>query len=231
VELGAKKAGTAAEVVGRCDIVFSCLADPQSVKDVIFSAGGVLEKITASKGYVEMTGIDSTTSEDVAEAIGLKGGRYLEAQVNGGRSKAADGSLVVLAAGDRGLYEDCSSCFKAVSKSTFYLGKVGNASNMNLVLNSVSGVLLAGLTEGMALGESAGLKPDTFLEVLNQTGLNCSFVTDSVKAVIDGSPPSQQRLGHLQKDLHLTVGLSHHLEVPMPVTAAANEAFKRARKR
>ena len=29
-----------------------------------------------------MTSIDSDTSQDIAEAISLKGGRYLEAQVN-----------------------------------------------------------------------------------------------------------------------------------------------------
>ena len=33
------------------------------------------------QGYVEMTGMDSDTSQDIAEAISLKGGRYLEAQI------------------------------------------------------------------------------------------------------------------------------------------------------
>lgn len=33
------------------------------------------------KGYVEMTGVDPETSQDIAEQIISKGGRYLEAQV------------------------------------------------------------------------------------------------------------------------------------------------------
>lgn len=33
------------------------------------------------KGYVEMTSIDSETSQDIATSIIQKGGRYLEAQV------------------------------------------------------------------------------------------------------------------------------------------------------
>ena len=35
-----------------------------------------------------MTGIDSDTSQDIAEAISLKGGRYLEAQIQGSKTQA-----------------------------------------------------------------------------------------------------------------------------------------------
>ena len=59
-----------------------------------------------------MTGIDSDTSQDIAEAISLKGGRYLEAQIQGSKSQAQDGTLVILVAGDRSLFDDCQSCFQ-----------------------------------------------------------------------------------------------------------------------
>ena len=36
--------------------------------------------------------------------------------------------------GDRSLFDDCQSCFQAMGKNSFYLGEVGNATKMNLVL-------------------------------------------------------------------------------------------------
>uniref|UniRef100_A0A0E9Q8A1 Uncharacterized protein n=1 Tax=Anguilla anguilla TaxID=7936 RepID=A0A0E9Q8A1_ANGAN len=33
--------------------------------------------------------------------------------------------LVILAAGDRTVYEDCSSCFQAIGKTSFFLGEAG----------------------------------------------------------------------------------------------------------
>ncbi len=48
-----------------------------------------------------MTGIDADTSQDIAEGISLRGGRYIEAQVQGSKDEANDGTLVVLVAGDR----------------------------------------------------------------------------------------------------------------------------------
>lgn len=51
---------------------------------MVFGNCGILssEAISDRKGYVEMTGIDDSTSQDIADAITSKGGRYLEAQVN-----------------------------------------------------------------------------------------------------------------------------------------------------
>lgn len=50
---------------------------------MVFGNCGVLASNTLSdgKGYVEMTSIDSETSQDIYEAVITRGGRYLEAQV------------------------------------------------------------------------------------------------------------------------------------------------------
>ena len=45
-----------------------------------------------------------------------------------------------------------------MGKNSFYLGEVGNATKMNLVLQTMMGVTLAGLAEGMALADRAGLQ-------------------------------------------------------------------------
>jgi 3-hydroxyisobutyrate dehydrogenase-like beta-hydroxyacid dehydrogenase len=90
---------------------------------MVFGNCGVLQEVTASKSYVEMTGTDAETSIDIAEAIGSKGGRYLEAQIQGSKVEAENGTLLILAAGDRVLYEDCQSAFQAMGKHSFFLGK------------------------------------------------------------------------------------------------------------
>lgn len=59
-----------------------------------------------------------------SQVIVSRGGRFLEAPVSGNQQLSNDGMLVILAAGDRGLYEDCSSCFQAMGKTSFFLGNV-----------------------------------------------------------------------------------------------------------
>jgi len=108
---------------------------------MVFGNCGVLLEITPNKGYVEMTGVDADTSHDIAEvtplhfflstplthnvckqAIQAKGGRFLEAQIQGSKNQAEEGSLVILAAGDRSLFDECQTCFQAMGRNSFYFG-------------------------------------------------------------------------------------------------------------
>ena len=230
VKAGAHEALTPGDVIAEADITFSCISDPQAAKDMVFGNCGVLSEINTTKGYVEMTGIDADTSQDIAEAISLKGGRYLEAQVQGSKDQAQDGSLVILVAGDKSLFDDCQSCFQAMGKYSFHLGEVGNASRMNLVLQLMSGVALAGLAEGMALADRAGLQQKDILEVLQLTGLACPMMVEKGKAILDGSFPPNHPLQHMQKDLKLSLNMGDQLEQPLPLTASANEVFKHAKR-
>lgn len=106
----------------------------------------MLQEINANKGYVEMTGIDPETSHDIAAAVGQRGGRFLEAQIQGSKTEAEEGTLVIIASGDRSLYEDCQSAFQAMGKHSFFLGNfcsfqfpvwliciVDNSSRINVV--------------------------------------------------------------------------------------------------
>ncbi len=229
-KIGAKQAITPGDVINESDITFSCVADPKAAKDMVFGNCGVLSEINSTKGYVEMTGIDAETSQDIAEAISLKAGRYLEAQLQGSKDQANDGTLVLLVSGDKTLFDDCASCFQAMGKNSFYLGEVGNASKMNLVLQLMGGVALAGLAEGMALADRAGLQQKDVLEILELTSLNCPLMVRKGKSIIEGGFPTHHPLQHMQKDLKLSLNMGDQLEQPLPLTATANEVFKHAKR-
>ncbi|KAH7955060.1 hypothetical protein HPB49_024277 [Dermacentor silvarum] len=123
VKAGAYKGLTPADVVAASDITFCCVSNSHAAKEMVFGNCGVLQEIKDNKGYVEMTSIDPDTSQDISEAIMLRGGRYLEAPVSGSKKPAEDGTLIILAAGDRSLFNDCATCFEAIGRHAFYLGK------------------------------------------------------------------------------------------------------------
>lgn len=230
VKAGAEMCITPSDVVGTTDITLLCVSDPHVSKEIIFGNCGVLQEINTTKGYVEMTTVDSDTSQDVADAIAAKGGRYLEAQVQGSREEAQEGSLVILCAGDRSLFDDCQSCFQAIAKNAFYFGEVGNASRLNLVLQLLRGVQLTALAEAMALADRAGIKLADVLDVLTLTSQACPLLLQKGKAIIEGSFTTQMALKYMQKDLRLCMAMSDQLEQPLPLTAAANETFKQAKR-
>lgn len=231
VKAGAVKATTPADVVAASDIIFSCLADPHAVKEIVFGNCGILAEIRSTKGYVEMTTIDADTSNDISEAIMARGGRYLEAPLIGsGKLQAEEGNLTVIVAGDKSLFDECNSCFQAISKHAFYLGgQVGDASKMNLVVSMLIGNLIGSLAESMALADRTGLSQKDLLEILSLSPLNCQTLIAKGKAMIDGGFATEMPLTHMQKDLRLALQLAEVYEHPIPITASTNEVFKHAK--
>ncbi|XP_037024559.1 putative oxidoreductase GLYR1 homolog isoform X2 [Bradysia coprophila] len=232
-ELGAEVALTPCDVAEQVDIIFSCVSDPLVSKELVFGNCGIISSNQHfdGKGYVEMTGLDGDTSQDIADAIVSKGGRYLEAQIQGSRVQAEEGTLIILAAGDRSLFDECQSCFKAMGKNSFFLGDVGNASKMYLVLQLFAGVTLGGLAESLALADRAGLQTKDVLEVLSLTTMSSAYVNEKGNAMIHQAyHPPHHPLTHMQKDLRLGLSLSEQIEHAMPITAATNEVFKHAKR-
>ena len=91
-----------------------------------------------------MSTVDVETCLEVAEAISSRGGRFLEAPLCGTKDAAKRGSLTLLAAGDKTLYDDCHSCFATVAKKTFYLGRELLLTSVNESCdNGLSGCVLA----------------------------------------------------------------------------------------
>ncbi|KAH9373378.1 hypothetical protein HPB48_018431 [Haemaphysalis longicornis] len=227
VKAGALKGLTPADVVQDCDITFCCVSNSLAAKEMVFGNCGVLQGISDNKGYVEMTSIDPETSQDISEAILLRGGRYLEAPVSGSKKPAEEGTLIILAAGNRSLFNDCASCFEAIGRHAFYLGEVGNGCKMSLILSMLLGTTLAGLAEAMALCDRAELSQKDLLEILELGDLNSQLVSQKGQAIIEGTFATSMPLQHLQKDLCLAISIGDQLEQPLPVTAAANEVGTR----
>lgn len=62
-----------------------------------------------------------------------------------------------------------------------FLGEVGTATKMNLILHSIKAVSLAGLAEGMALADRAGLSQKDLIEILGMTSLHCPLLAEKGK--------------------------------------------------
>lgn len=198
---------------------------------MVFGNCGVLStSVIEGKGYVEMTSIDSETSTDIAEAFFQRGARYLEAQIQGSRSQAEEGTLIILAAGDRTLFDECQTCFEAIGKNSYFLGDVGNATKMNLILQMIAGVSLVGLAESLAVADRAGLQQKDVLEVLELTNMASPLILEKGAEMIKGEYTPHLPLMHMQKDLRLALNMSEAYEQSLPLTSVANEVFKHAKR-
>lgn len=146
-------------VIEYSDVTFSCVADPQALRETVFGRFGVLSaapKLARGKGYIEMTTMDFGTSQKIEAGLKKIGMKYVEAQILvGTKKKAEDGTLFLAAAGDRELYDICQTCFDAISKGSHqFLGEAGRATKLNAVFQTFTGVSINGWLDSLALGRA-----------------------------------------------------------------------------
>ncbi|KAJ8941734.1 hypothetical protein NQ318_023330 [Aromia moschata] len=102
-----------------------------------------------------------------------------------------------------------------MGKSAIFLGEVGYATKINLILQLIRGVCLVGLAEGLALAERCGVS-------LEQGKANIIIEKNFGNV--------EQSLQNLQKDMKLGLELSNQIGQPMELASAANEIFKHCRR-
>lgn len=227
--VGARVAANPAEVTATCGITFAMLADPAAAEAVCFGPEGALAGIGAGRGYVDMSTVDGETSAKIGAAILQKGGKFLEAPVSGSKKPAEDGTLVILAAGDRSLYDAAMPGLEKMGKKILFLGAVGNGARMKLVVNMVMGGMMTIFCEGLALAEKGGLEKSDLLEVLDAGALANPMFKLKGGLISQGNYTVAFPLKHMQKDLRLAVALGDTVGQPLVAAAVANEAFKKAK--
>jgi len=229
VAIGAKQGRTPADVVAGCPVTFAMVSDPSAAGQVCFGEEGVLQAMGPGKAYVDFSTVDPATGRRIGTAITARGGRFLEAPVSGSKKPAEDGTLVILAAGDRTLFDESVPAFEVLGKKYLYLGETGNGAAMKLVVNMVMGEMMVALAEGLALADKAGLSAGDLLDVLAAGAVSNPMFALKGPKMVAGDFTVAFPLKHAQKDLRLALALGDAVAQPLPGAAAANECFKIAR--
>lgn len=227
-EMGASVSATPRQVAETADITFAMLADPAAAEAVCCGEDGVAAGICAGKGYVDMSTVSPEASQSVAAVIRSRGGQFLEAPVSGSKKPAEEGTLVILTAGDRELYDRSLHALEVMGKKIMFLGEVGQGACMKLVVNMVMGGMMTMLCEGLALGKASGLKSNDLLDVLDAGAISNPMFRMKGPLIVQENFSTAFPLKHMQKDLRLALGMGGQLGQSLYMTAAANECFKAA---
>lgn len=224
VAAGAARAGSAREVAERCRVVFTSLPGPKEVDEV---AAGILAGARPGDVHVDLStsALDSVRALAVREAAA--GVALLDAPVSGGAIGASQGTLTVMASGERAAFERVEPLFGAFAKNVFYLGATGNGTLTKLVNNAI--FLCGGLLvqETFVMAAKAGLEPERLLEVVQKSS-GGAYAGLAKLLLGPGFDNAFFQLALAEKDVGLALASARSLGVPMPVIEAAHGHYARA---
>ncbi len=232
VAAGARGAASPAELVERSEVAITMLSDPAAVREVAAGQNGILFALSPGKTYIDMSTVSPETSRELAAMAKRAGADFLEAPVLGSRKPAVEKALVILAGGDAAVAKRMEPLLLAMGSRVVYMGDVGAAAHMKLIVNQMMGTILCVFAEAALTGLAAGLRAERMLDVIRSSVVACPAVEIKGQDMLGGREFAVQfPLKHAHKDLRLAVVAGDAAGVPTPVTAAAHQLFSIARER
>ena len=216
------------DVAKSSDVVITIVKNADAVKDVSFGNNGIVEGRHDGLVVADMSTINPVESKIIAKKFSEHGITMLDIPVMGGPNVAIDGKLVMMASGDKIIFEKHRKVFDTISNQIFFLGEVGTAHAVKLAMNIQIALLALGISEGITLARGANVDPEIFLKILNSTYFKTGMSENKAYKMIKGSFEPTFTLTNLKKDLDTINEAAGAFGVNLPISAKANEIFQKA---
>ena len=214
------------QMMEKCDIIFTMLSDDEAVRAVFEGDNGLISDAFAGRLIVNMSTISPETSIDMQKECKKKGIRYLEAPVSGSVKPAIDGTLIILAAGDKTDYEIVKPMFDILGKLSMFWDKVGQGAYAKLAINYYLGVQLQRLAETVLFAEKNNISKEDMLTIINEGACGSAISKIKSQPIIKNDFPAAFPLKHLLKDIRL----AHEAGLEFPLMQPLHESFGKAAK-
>lgn len=230
--LQARGAANASEVARQSDIVVTMLPNSAVVQDVVTRPDGILANLKPGSILMDMSTVSPETSDELAAAAQARGMGFVDAPVGRLASHADRGESLFMVGGTDADFARVKPLLDGMGSTVFHCGPTGSGTRTKLVNNYLAVTSCQLNAEALALSQRFGLDLERTLDVLyGTTAVNGQLKIAWPAKVLAGDIEPGFTIDLAHKDLTLIVDAANAARVPMPILAAAREAFSTARAR
>ena len=222
---GAVISDTPKHVAESSELVITCVKDADAVDDVLFAQDGIIAGNHDGLVVAEMSTINPSNAMQNSKRLGEEGINSLEIPVMGGPNVAIDGELVLMASGDKNIFDKYKQVFDTIANKTFFLGKSGSAHSIKIAMNLQISLLALALSEGITLTKKAGFDPEKFLEILNSTYFKTGMSENKAHKMVRDEFEPTFTLKNLKKDLGIITDTAKDFGAVLPMAERANKIY------
>jgi 3-hydroxyisobutyrate dehydrogenase-like beta-hydroxyacid dehydrogenase len=223
VRYGGTVAHGVSELSSRCNVVLSSLPSDEAVLDAYGAHDGVFANADRGSLIIDLSTVYPETSQQLSRLGSERGIEVLDVTISGSTPVAENGLLTLFGGGNKECFEAAESIFRVIAKKYFYVGPSGSGATMKLVVNTLLGIGMQAIAEGVALGEKAGLARNRLLEVLAETAVVAPAHVGKLQRAMNSDYSPQFPIRLMNKDFGLILELAAAVGARMPAAGAAFE--------
>jgi 3-hydroxyisobutyrate dehydrogenase-like beta-hydroxyacid dehydrogenase len=223
IQYGGNTAQGVPDLSSRCNVVLSCLPSDEAVLDIYRGPDGVFANARPGSLVIDLSTVYPEISRELSRVGSEHGVDVLDVTISGSTPAAENGLLTLFGGGNKECFDGAESIFRVISHKYFYLGPSGSGATMKLVVNSLLGIGMQAIAEGVALGEKAGLDRNRLLDVLSQTAVIAPAHVGKLQRALKSDYSPQFPIRLMNKDFGLILDLAAAVGARMPAAGAAFE--------
>ena len=226
--LGGKRASSPAEVGEVADAVFIMVMTGKQAESIVSGEDGLLKTMNPGKTILLTATIEPHEARSIGKTVAKKGVHLIDAPVSGGQNGAESGTLALMAAADKEVWDENLNLMKAVGENIFHVGEeIGIGQTVKASLQALIGCTFTAIFESLVLGSKAGVSGKVLYEVFSASGVSSPLFKNCAKLIMDRKfKDTGSQIGTMYKDLGITMDLARQNGVPMFTTAAAQQLFQ-----
>lgn len=222
---GGQRAASAAEAAAGADIFVLMVVDAAQAEAVLF-AGGTVERMAEGGIVALMATCPPGTVAALARRVEAAGRRFLDAPVSGGTAGAKQGSLSIMAAGDKAVFEAALPVLAAMGDRLFHVGeRPGQGATVKTVNQLLCGVHIAVVAEALSLATRLGVDPEVVLEILGGSAASSWMLKNRGPRMLQAEPEVTSAVDIFVKDLGIVLDAGREARAALPLAAIAHQLF------
>jgi 3-hydroxyisobutyrate dehydrogenase len=228
---GARWATSPEDAAIDADAVVTMVADDEASRAVWLTKDGAAATMKAGTLAIECSTVSYNHALEMAQTLRERGLIYIDSPVTGLPDAAAAGKLTLLVGAEAADLERARPYLAPLSTTIRHFGAVGSGTVYKLINNLMGAIQIAGVAEGLAIAEQAGLDMKLVLEAL-ETGVAASprVIRHSRRMVTRNFAGASFTASLRHKDAAYAVALAESLLADTPLVGrAAVQAYARAK--
>ena len=231
IDLGAKVANSAKELVEQVDLIITCLPSPQICSEVMEGDDGIINGLSENKIWLEMSTTDESEVKRIGKKVIDKKAIPLDGPVSGGCHRAATGNIAIFVGGERNAFEKILPALTVMGRKVLHTGDLGTASVLKVITNYLASVHLVALGEAWTVAKKSNLDlSKTYKGIAVSSGNSFVHETES-QVILNGSYNINFTMDLVKKDMNLFSELSKKLNTELEISPFVLEIFKDAEKK
>ena len=210
---GADTFPTPADLIRNTEIVIVMVTDDKAINEIFKGEGGLLKANVTGKVIINMSTVSPAISKEIAALCSETGNHYLDAPVSGSVKQAETAQLVIMAGGDKAVFEQVKPVLETMGKLAVHLGDTGAGNTAKLAINTLLSFHAQGLAEAILLAKQNGIEAETLMDLLNNGALANPFMKIKGDAILNNNFDAAFSLKNIVKDLRLAKDIG--LNTPM----------------